>query len=182
MTTTTTARDARPTQSEKARAFHALHDDGVLVLPNAWDVASAVLVRDAGARAVATTSAGVSWSQGTPDGEHLALERLVDLIARITALVDEPVTVDIETGYGDTVSEVAATARAVISAGAVGVNLEDASGAGLRDPREQAERLIAVRGTADDAGVPLFINARTDTYLLQVGEPADRLAETIRRA
>lgn len=182
MTLTSPVSVPRPTQSEKARAFHAMHGEGVLVLPNAWDVASAVLVRDAGARAVATTSAGASWSLGTPDGEQLARERAVDLVVRIVTLVDEPITVDIETGYGVDAAEVAATARAVLSAGAVGVNLEDGDGAPLRPVSEQAERIIAIREAADDAGVALFINARTDTYLMEVGDPADRLAETIHRA
>lgn len=179
MTQTT---DLTDTQADRARAFHALHTDEVLVLPNAWDVASAVLVRDAGARAVATTSAGVSWSLGTPDGERLARELALDLIARITAVVDDPVTADIEAGYGAGPDQVAATAHAVLLAGAVGVNLEDAAGALLRDQLEQAERIAAVRATADAAGVPLFINARIDTFLLQVGVPEKRLSETIRRA
>lgn len=155
------------TQSEKARAFDALHHDGVLVLPNAWDVASAVLIRDAGARAVATTSAGASWSLGAPDGERLSRDRSVDLVARITCLVNEPV---------------AATTLAFLEAGASGINLEDSGGAPLRDRQEQAERISAVRATADAAHVPLFINARTDTYLLQAGEPGERFAETVRRA
>lgn len=184
MTSSTTPTDsaASLTQAEKARAFHALHTDGVLVLPNAWDIASAVLVRDAGARAVATTSAGVSWSLGTPDGEHLARDRAVDLIDRITSVVDEPVTADIEAGYGTDAAQVAATARAVLDAGAVGVNIEDSRGPNLRDQDDQADRIAAIRTTADAAGVPLFINARTDTYLLQIGDPAERLIETIRRA
>lgn len=180
--TSTTHPAARTVQAEKARAFHALHTDGVLVLPNAWDVASAVLVRDAGAQAIATTSAGASWSFGVPDGEQLNRRLAADLIARITALVEEPVSADLEAGYGADPEQVAATVQAVLTAGAVGVNLEDSGGTPLRDRHEQAERLAAVRRTADEAGVPLFINARTDTYLLQVGEPGDRLRETIRRA
>jgi 2-methylisocitrate lyase-like PEP mutase family enzyme len=177
MTAPTT--ESSRTQADRARAFSDLHRDGVLVLPNAWDVASAVLVRDAGARAVATTSAGASWSTGTPDGGHLGRDRAVDLVARITALVDEPVTADIEGGYGADAAAVAVTAQAVLDAGAVGVNLEDGGGAPLRDRREQAERIAAVRATADAAGVALFVNARTDTYLLGVDEP---FAETVRRA
>lgn len=176
------ARNLPNTQAQQARAFHALHHDGVLVLPNAWDVASAVLIRDAGARAIATTSAGASWSLGTPDGERLSRDRAVDLVARITRLVNEPVTADIEAGYGSGPEHVAATARAFLNAGAVGVNLEDTGGGPLRDRRDQAERISAVRATADAADVPLFINARTDTYLLQVGEPSKRFTETVRRA
>jgi 2-methylisocitrate lyase-like PEP mutase family enzyme len=179
MTAPTGTSSASRTQADRALAFHRLHRDGVLVLPNAWDVASAVLVRDAGAPAIATTSAGASWSLGTPDGEQLGRHHTLDLVARITRLVDEPVTADIEAGYGDDAEQVAATAQAALDAGAVGVNIEDNRGASLRDQAEQAERIAAVRATAGAAGIPLFVNARTDTYLLQVDEP---FAETVRRA
>ncbi|MGJ9422346.1 isocitrate lyase/PEP mutase family protein [Aeromicrobium sp. CF3.5] len=182
MTSSTNPTDPAPSQADRARDFHALHTIGVLVLPNAWDVASAVVVRDAGARAVATTSAGAAWSLGAPDGERLARDRAVDLIARITAVLDGPVTADIEAGYGADPDQVAATAHAMLEAGAVGVNLEDACGARLWGQLEQAERIAAVRATADEADVPMFINARIDTYVLQVGEPEKRLSETIRRA
>lgn len=173
---------ATSTQREMALVFHALHTDGVLVLPNSWDVASARLIEDAGARAIATTSAGVSWSLGHPDGERLSRERAVDLIARTVAAVDVPVTADIETGYGTNLDELAVTVRAVLDAGAVGVNVEDSTGAALRAMEEQAERIAVVRSTAEATGVPLFINARTDTYLIGVGEPAHRMTETLRRA
>lgn len=172
----------RPDQITKARSFHALHDTGVLVLPNAWDVASAVLIRDAGTRAVATTSAGASWSLGTPDGEHLTRDRAVDLIARITALVDEPVTTDLEGGYGAEPADVAETTRAALGAGAVGINLEDGAGPTLRGSIEQGERLTAARTAADELGVPLFVNARTDIYLAQIGHEEQRLNATISRA
>ncbi|GLY77878.1 hypothetical protein Airi01_061450 [Actinoallomurus iriomotensis] len=165
----------------KAELFHTLHD-GILVLPNAWDAISARLVADAGARAVATTSAGVAWSLGAADGGTLGQDRAVDLIARVVAAVDVPVTADIEGGYSDTPDGVAKTVEGVLAAGAVGVNLEDAGAAGLREIADQAERIAAARRVADAADVPLFLNARIDTYLWRVGDPDTRLRETLTRA
>jgi 2-methylisocitrate lyase-like PEP mutase family enzyme len=169
------------TSSEHAAEFRRLHEHGVLVLPNAWDVASARLVEQAGAPAVATTSGGVSWTLGAPDGDRLTRDLAVESVRRIAAAVAVPVSADIETGFGRRPDDVADTVRAVLDAGAVGINLEDA-GAPLRPVAEQAERIAAARAAADAAGVPLFVNARTDVYLRQVGEPAGRLAETIQRA
>jgi 2-methylisocitrate lyase-like PEP mutase family enzyme len=147
----------------KAEIFASLHKKGdPLLLPNAWDVASAVVIADAGAKAVATTSAGVAWSLGVPDGADLGVERAAAVIERIAAAVPVPVSADIEAGYGD----VEATTTAVLQAGAVGVNIEDASGGGLFDPAEQADRLAAARAAANRLGIPAWINARTDVFLL----------------
>ncbi|MFJ2591925.1 isocitrate lyase/PEP mutase family protein [Streptomyces erythrochromogenes] len=163
----------------KATAFAALHTPAApLALANAWDVASARIVEATGAPAVATTSAGVAWSLGSPDGDALARDRALDLIARVTAAVSVPVTADIEGGFGADPAAVGETVAGVIAAGAVGINIED----GTRAPAEQAERLAAARAAADAAGVPLYINARIDTYLKGLGEPADRLDETLARA
>src|SRR5882757_587213 len=173
-------------QSDKAKLFHALHtNDAVLVLANAWDVASARIVESAGAAAVATTSAGVAWSLGYPDGDALELDRAVDLIARVVAAVDVPVTADIESGYAEDAAGVGRTIGRVLAAGAVGVNLEDADHGGdapLLTVADQTERIAAARAAADDAGIALYINARIDTYLRSVGDPAGRLQETIDRA
>ncbi|HEX4726135.1 MAG TPA: isocitrate lyase/phosphoenolpyruvate mutase family protein [Pseudonocardiaceae bacterium] len=170
----------------KARAFHALHGNGsVLALANAWDVASARLVEQAGGTAVATTSAGVAWSLGAADGDRLARDRVLDLIARVVAAVDVPVTADIESGFGVDVAGVAETIRGVLAAGAVGVNVEDAGNRAdtpLRPVDEQAARIAAARAVADNAGIPLFVNARIDTYLRQVGERSDRISITVERA
>ena len=109
-------------QAQHGRAFASLHKPGEpLLLPNAWDVASAVAIAGAGAKAIATTSAGVAWSLGVPDGAGLGAERAAAVIARIVAAIDVPVSADIEAGYSD----VAATVTAVLQAGAVGVNIED---------------------------------------------------------
>jgi 2-methylisocitrate lyase-like PEP mutase family enzyme len=171
---------------DKARLFRSLHTgDAVLRLPNAWDVASALLVEEAGAAAVATTSAGVAWSLGAADGDELDRDRAIDLIARVAAAVDVPVTADIESGFAADADGVGETIAGVVAAGAVGVNLEDSVQGGpapLRPVEEQAERVAAARRAADAAGVPLYINARTDIYLRGVGDPATRLPETLSRA
>lgn len=156
-----------------------MHSGGVLVLANAWDVASARLIEQAGARAVATTSAGVAWSLGAADGDRLAREQAVDLVARVAGAVRVPVTADIESGFGASAAEVGDTVRAVADAGAAGVNIEDAvhPGPGLRDVEDQVDRLAAARAAGE-----LFINARVDTYLFDIGAPEGRLGETVSRA
>lgn len=163
----------------KAAAFASLHTPASpLALANAWDVAGARLVEAAGATAVATTSAGVAWSLGSPDGDALPRERVLDLVARVSAAVRVPVTADIEGGFGADPAGVGETVAGVLAAGAVGVNIED----GTRSPAEHAERLAAARAAADTAGVPLYVNARIDTYLRGLGDPAGRLDETLARA
>jgi 2-methylisocitrate lyase-like PEP mutase family enzyme len=144
--------------------------------------ATARLADDAGAAAVATTSAGVAWSLGAPDGDHLGRDLAAGLVARIVAAVSVPVTADIEGGYAPDPAGVAETVRAIVDAGASGINIEDAGGAGLRPVDEQADRIAAAREAATTAGIPLFVNARTDTYLRAVGDPATRLAATLDRA
>ncbi|WP_327070492.1 isocitrate lyase/PEP mutase family protein [Kitasatospora sp. NBC_01302] len=171
---------------DKAVLFRSLHaGDQVLALANVWDAASARLVEAAGARAIATTSAGVCWGLGAADGGRLGRDQALDLIARVTSAVRVPVTADIENGYADTADGVAETVAGVLAAGAVGVNLEDAHHFGdspLRAVADQCERIAAARAAADAAGIPLFVNARVDTYLCAVGDPATRLRETLDRA
>ncbi len=173
-------------QVRQAKIFAGLHTSGdPLLLPNAWDVASAVTIAGAGAKAVATTSAGVAWSLGVPDGADLGAERAAAVVERIAAAVPVPVSADIEAGYGHEPEAVAATMTAVVRAGAVGVNIEDRSGragAALFDPAEQAERLRAARAAADRLGVPVWINARTDVFLAGSGSVRERVRETLRRA
>jgi 2-methylisocitrate lyase-like PEP mutase family enzyme len=168
------------------RQLHTANADPILVLPNAWDAMSARLVEAAGALAIATTSAGISWTLGYPDGQGLTREAMLDGVRRIVRAVRLPVTADIESGYGGgTPDDVAETVRGVIATGAVGINLEDApgrDGAPLLDASAQAERLAAARAAAAAAGVDLFVNARTDTYVKKVGADADRFDETVRRA
>jgi 2-methylisocitrate lyase-like PEP mutase family enzyme len=168
-------------QAARARTLRALHSRRPLVLPNAWDPASAVAIEAAGAQAIATTSGGVSWAIGVPDGGGLTRAAAVDMVRRIVAAVSVPVTADIESGYGD----VAATVADVIDAGAVGVNIEDSpgvAGAALLDPDAQAQRLAEARKTAQATGIDLCVNARTDTYLAGAGSADERLADTMARA
>jgi 2-methylisocitrate lyase-like PEP mutase family enzyme len=173
-------------QRDQAKLFHSLHtNDPVLVLANSWDVASARIVEAAGASAIATTSAGVAWSLGCPDGDELDRDRAIELVGHIVAAVSLPVTADIESGYATHAEGVGDTVRGFLAAGAVGINLEDARYDGrapLRDAADQAERIAAARAAADEARVPLYINARTDTYLRSVGDPDKRLGETLERA
>jgi 2-methylisocitrate lyase-like PEP mutase family enzyme len=167
-------------QKTKAEAFGALHTGGeILVLPNAWDAASAAVMADAGARAVATSSAAVAWAHGYPDGDTLPVPRLLQTIGDVArAAGDLPVTADIEGGYTDDLGQLAETIKAVIGAGAVGINLED----GRRDPDLHARKVEAARKAADAAGVALFINARTDVYLKGLAEGHAAYVETVERA
>lgn len=161
--------------TDKARLFRSLHVPGdPLLLPNAWDAASARLIEQAGAKAVATTSAGVAWSLGVADGDHLGRDRAAEAVRRVAQTVGVPVTADVESGFGDTPDDVAVTIARIIEAGAVGVNIED----GVRDIADQKARLAAARRAADDAGIPLYVNARIDVFL----RGGDDLADTLRRA
>ncbi|MDN4641766.1 isocitrate lyase/phosphoenolpyruvate mutase family protein [Agreia sp. PsM10] len=167
------------TKLERARAFHAMHAQATpLVLPNAWDVASARVVLACGARAIATTSAGVAWSSGHRDGNELTRDAALDAARRIAASVTVPISADIEGGYGETSSDLADTVSSFIDAGISGVNIEDS----LRPIGEQQRRIASARTAADDAGIPLFINARIDTHRLGSIGTDDWFEETVTRA
>ncbi|MFD5083075.1 isocitrate lyase/phosphoenolpyruvate mutase family protein [Kitasatospora sp. NPDC058406] len=161
-----------PVLRERAVRLRALVADGVLVLPNAWDAGSAAVIASVGAAAIATTSGGVSWSLGRGDGQRLDRAEAVEVARRVAAAVDLPVTVDAEGGYGPKPDDVAETVRALVGAGAAGVNLEDsvAVGGPLFAVADQAERLRAARAAAAGAGLPeLVVNARTDVVLFGLG-------------
>ena len=155
------------TTRDAARLFHSLHVPGQpLVLFNAWDAGSARAVADAGASAIATGSWSVAAANGFADGEKLSLAFAIGNLRRIVAAVALPVTIDLESGYGETPDAVGATVAAALDAGAVGCNLEDsfpADGA-LRDVGDQVARLAAARKAADDAGIAMYINARSDVF------------------
>ena len=174
------------TQRAKAEAFRAMHDRSkILVLPNAWDPMSARVIEEAGARAIATTSAGVAFSVGYPDGEAMPRDEMIAAITRIARVVTVPVSADIESGFAHDARDVAETVRRVIEAGAVGINLEDAIHGGppaLYDLETAVDRVRAAREAANSAGVPIVINARTDVYLLSIGEPDARFDHAVRRA
>lgn len=172
------------TQRDQADILRRLHaGPGILVLPNAWDVATARLVEEAGFAAIATTSAGVAWALGYPDGERISRGEMLEVVRRIAAAVRVPVTADVEGGYGATAAAAADTARGVIAAGAVGMNLEDGTAeGGLLDLALHVERIQAARAAGASAGVPLVINARTDAFEVKGWDAARRFMEAVRRA
>lgn len=173
-------------QKSLAETFRRLHHGpNILVLANCWDVASARILEAAGVPAIATSSAGVAFSLGYPDGQRIAREEMLGVVARVAKAVKVPVTADVESGYGPRAEDTARTAQAVIEAGAVGMNLEDSSDesdSALVELPLAAEKIRAVREAGSQAGVPLVINARTDVYLNQVGAPPSRYEHALRRA
>jgi 2-methylisocitrate lyase-like PEP mutase family enzyme len=163
-------------QHLKAETFRTLHVSGKpLVLFNVWDAGSAKAVGATGARAIATGSWSVAAANGFPDGEKLPLDLAIDNLARIAATTDLPVTIDLESGYGETVDEVAHCVLRAIKAGAVGCNLEDSfpNDGSLRDVRDQEARIAGARKAANGAGLPLFINARTDVFFQKAAAQDD---------
>jgi 2-methylisocitrate lyase-like PEP mutase family enzyme len=167
---------------DKALALGKLHTSGpLLVLPNAWDAGSARLFVEAGFPALATTSAGIAFSLGYPDGEKISRAEMLAAVARITRRVSVPVTADMEAGFGSTPDAVAETARGVLTAGAVGMNLEDAIDERLLDFDLAVARVRAAREAARAAGVPLVLNARTDAFHPGTLPPDRQFAEAVRR-
>ena len=163
---------------DKAAVLLALHDGPGFVLPNAWDAGSARILEQAGFLAIATTSAGIAWSCGVPDGGPLARDTMLEHIGRIVAAVDVPVTADLEAGYGDTPDDVGRTVAEAVQLGAVGGNLEDARSGGLFSLDQAADRVAAARAAAPRG--TFVLNARTDTYF--AGTAGDAFAETVERA
>ena len=163
-----------------ARAVRLLelhHSGEPVVLPNAWDVASARIFEKAGFPAIATTSAGIAFCLGYPDGQRIPAAEMLGMVARIASSVSVPVTADLESGYGDA----GATADAAIAAGAAGLNLEDAENGVLVELGPQIDRIRMARETAERQGVHLVLNARTDIFLLGDGDPATRVDRAIER-
>ena len=172
-------------QTEKALQFRQLHrGPRALVLANVWDVASARIIAAAGFPALATTSAGIAFSLGYPDDQKISPEEMIARIARIARAVDLPVSADIEAGYGRTPQDAARTTRALIDAGAIGMNLEDRTGdsdRSLLEIPEAVEKIKAVRVVAAEMRVPIVVNARTDVYLQGGGDPQIQYPEALRR-
>jgi 2-methylisocitrate lyase-like PEP mutase family enzyme len=173
-------------QAELAKQFRQLHTQRPLILPNAWDAASARVIEAAGAQAIATTSAGVSWSLGRPDGQNLGRREMLEVVRQVVQTVSVPVNADIESGYGEgSLEDVTETVKELITVGVAGINLEDTPGRNgqvLLTAEEQAERISTARGAAKAAGGDLVINARTDVYLFQVGAPETRFDAVVQRA
>jgi 2-methylisocitrate lyase-like PEP mutase family enzyme len=161
-----------------APVFRRLHEEGFLVLTNAWDAGSARLIESLGAKAIATSSAAVAWSHGYADGDLLPVPLLVASVEEIARLVKVPITVDVEGGYSTDPSAVADTVAAVIDAGGVGINIEDGAG----DPGLLCAKIERSKATGSRLGVDLFVNARTDLYLSNLAAADRRLDETLARA
>lgn len=173
-------------QVTKAQAFKALHVPGnPIILFNVWDAGTAKAVAASGAKALATGSWSVAAAHGFEDGEHMPFDLAIANLERIVAATDLPVTIDLESGYGANPEEVGASVSRAVQACAIGCNLEDSSRetGPLRAISEQAARLKGARQAADRLGVPAFINARTDVFLIAPADTHESLVtEALERA
>lgn len=165
-------------QADALQQFRRLHQDGILLLANAWDAGSARLIESLGAKAIATTSAGVAWAHGYPDGDVLPFDLLVATTAEITRIVTVPLTVDSEGGYSDDPAAVGQSIARLIGAGAAGINLEDGAGT----PDLLCAKIEAIKRAAARSGQDVFINARTDVYLRGLAPEGGKVAEVLARA
>ena len=172
-------------QGRKADQLRKLHQGPkILVFPNAWDVASARVLEDLGYPAIATSSAAVAFCLGYPDGQVITRDEMLDMVGRIARAVRVPVTADMEAGYGTTVQDMAETAKALVNAGAVGLNLEDVTGDREDSQVEislQVQKIRTIREVSASMGVSLVINARTDVYLMPIGPESTRFERTVER-
>ena len=165
--------------TDLAKTFRDLHHaDQPLILANAWDAGSAKLIESLGASAVATTSAGIDWALGYPDGNLLPVARLAEMAAAITRLIRIPLSVDFEAGYSDDPAAVAENIKPLLDSGVVGINIEDGGNA----PALLAAKIERVKQVASAKGVGLFVNARTDIYLRGLVSEEKRVAESLARA
>ncbi len=176
--------DAQADLAEELRRLH--HASQPLLLVNAWDATSARIIQKLGFPAVATTSAGIANARGYADGERIGLAEMLDAVAQIVRSVQTPVTADLEAAYGKTIEDARDTARGAIEAGAVGLNIEDGShrpGEGLVGIAMQVSRIAAMREVAQERGVRLVINARTDAFWHDLAQDRERrLQLTLERA
>lgn len=163
---------------DTAHRFRQLHQQGLLILPNAWDAGSARLIESVGAKAIATTSAGVAWSHGYADGDLLPVRLLAETIAEIGRVVTVPITADVEGGYSSDPAVVGEAVAAMIDAGAVGINIEDGAG----DPDLLCAKVEQAKRAGIRLGVDLFVNARADVYLRDLAPRDRRLENTLARA
>lgn len=165
--------------SDHAKQFHALHQGPTpLILANAWDAGSARLIESLGAKAIATTSAGVDWTLGYPDGNLLPVATLAEVAASITRVIKIPLSVDFEAGYSDNPASVAENIKPLLDAGVVGINIED----GGDPPTLLAAKIERLKKAAAGKGVDLFVNARTDVYLRGLVPEENRVTESLVRA
>lgn len=176
----------REKQFELAEKFLQLHQQNeLLVLPNVWNAGSAKIFEKQGFKAIATTSAGIAYALGFPDGEKLNINDLILTTKQIAQRISIPLSVDIEKGYGETAEEVKKNVRKIIEAGAVGVNIED--GNNVPDPYLDElplmiEKIQALAELKEEMGIPFVINARTCAFWLQIGPKITRTELAIKRA
>ena len=163
-------------RGEDFRKLHA--GPAPLMLPNAWDAGTARLIESLGAKAIATTSAGLAWSRGYPDGNALPNDQLIAAARGIARCIRVPLSIDIEAGYSDDERAVARLAVRILDVGAVGINIED----GADSPDLLCKKIEAIRESAAHSGLDLFINARTDVYLRRIAAKEAAVEEVIRRA
>jgi 2-methylisocitrate lyase-like PEP mutase family enzyme len=173
-------------RDRRAAEFLAAHRrPGIIVLPNAWDVGSAILMAEAGFPAIATTSAGVAFAQGLPDGQHISREAMLAIAGRIAAAVPVPVTADLEAGYGTRPEDVAATVTAALAAGLAGCNIEDSTSDRdhpLLDIGLATDRIRAGAEASRASGRPFVLNARADSLLGRGGDDKANFADAVKRA
>jgi 2-methylisocitrate lyase-like PEP mutase family enzyme len=172
-------------QTDKAKRFAELHVKGApLLLYNAWDAGSAKSILAAGAQAIATSSWSVAEAQGYRDGEAIPIALAEQIVARIVATIDAPVTVDFEGGYSEHDGELADNVSRLLDLGVIGINFEDrvVKGSGLYSVDRQVRRIAAIRKSAEQKGVDLFIYARTDVFFEQDGGAAQAVGEALDRA
>lgn len=172
-------------QIELAKKFKQMHNkDKMLLLPNAWNGGSAKVFEKQGFEAVATTSAGIAYSKGYPDGEMISFEDLLRVIKEIINVINVPFSVDIERGYSNTIEEIKDNVKKIIETGAVGINIEDGHASEkpyLDDLELQIKKIKAITELKEDMGIPFVINARTCLYWLEIGDESQRLKTAIER-
>jgi 2-methylisocitrate lyase-like PEP mutase family enzyme len=164
-------------QPNAADVFRRLHQEGILVLANAWDAGTARLVESLGAKAIATTSAAVAWSHGYPDGDLLPVPLLVATVRDIVRVIGLPLSVDMEGGFSSDPAAVGEAVGKVLEAGAVGINIEDGAGS----PDLLCAKIEQAKRAGTRLGVNLFVNARADVYLRDLAPRERRVAETVAR-
>lgn len=176
----------KETQSQLADKFQNMHKENrIIVLPNAWDAGSAVIFEKEGFSAIATTSAGISYSLGYPDGEIITFEDVLDTTKKIQKRISIPLSVDVERGYGNNTSEIVNNIQTIIEQGVVGINIEDGILAQktLSDMNEQCKLISEISKIKNHLGINFVINARTDSFWLGTGKTKDeQLSQTIKRA
>lgn len=175
-------REKQLEKSEKLRKLH--HKDKIFLMPYAWNGGSARIFEKEGFEAVCTTSAGIAYSMGYSDGEVISFEDVIRVTKEMVSVVDIPVSVDIELGYGDTLVEIKENVRRLVLAGAVGVNIEDGYAKetpSIEDLETQLEKIKTLRELREEMNIPFFINARTCVYWLEIGDSDFRLEEAIKR-